>query len=257
MSVSRQQIVCAIVALIGAGLYFGNKPSETDHRANSISEAPNEARGVDPHPNTFAGYECTEDCSGHEAGYAWAEEHGISDGDECDAAGQHSNSPPLQKDATHMSMGKPAIPRRAEIPTTTTDLRPNSHYLFLLSRMSPRFLFDTLKYPAFSEARLLRGHIARRRWRLLWRTLKWREALSPSEYFAPRAVIFTGIGFLGSISTTSRPAYEQDAPPKEIRWRIGQYVRRWAAWVAAGLAPRSVALWTRRKLGSRCHPFLT
>jgi hypothetical protein len=29
----------------------------------------------------------------HEAGYKWAEEHGIADGDACDAAGEHSNSP--------------------------------------------------------------------------------------------------------------------------------------------------------------------
>jgi hypothetical protein len=32
----------------------------------------------------FHGYACTVDCSGHEAGYAWAEEHGIDDPDECD-----------------------------------------------------------------------------------------------------------------------------------------------------------------------------
>jgi hypothetical protein len=49
--------------------------------------------GVQPAPKTFDGYECTVDCSGHQAGYYWAEEHGISDGDDCDAAGEHSNSP--------------------------------------------------------------------------------------------------------------------------------------------------------------------
>lgn len=32
---------------------------------------------------TFAGYECTQDCSGHEAGYAWAEENNITDPDDC------------------------------------------------------------------------------------------------------------------------------------------------------------------------------
>lgn len=31
----------------------------------------------------FHGYECTEDCSGHEAGYAWAERHDIDDPDDC------------------------------------------------------------------------------------------------------------------------------------------------------------------------------
>lgn len=34
--------------------------------------------------NTFNGYDCTEDCSGHEAGYEWAEENDISDGYDCD-----------------------------------------------------------------------------------------------------------------------------------------------------------------------------
>ncbi len=31
----------------------------------------------------FHGYRCTLDCSGHEAGYRWAEEHGIDDADDC------------------------------------------------------------------------------------------------------------------------------------------------------------------------------
>lgn len=32
---------------------------------------------------TFNGYECTEDCSGHEAGYNWAEENYIEDENDC------------------------------------------------------------------------------------------------------------------------------------------------------------------------------
>lgn len=31
----------------------------------------------------FHGYECTDDCSGHEAGYNWAEEKDIDDIDNC------------------------------------------------------------------------------------------------------------------------------------------------------------------------------
>lgn len=38
---------------------------------------------------TFNGYTCTEDCSGHEAGYEWAAENGISDPGDC---GGNSNS---------------------------------------------------------------------------------------------------------------------------------------------------------------------
>ena len=29
--------------------------------------------------------------------------------------------------------------------------------------------------------------------------------------------------------------YEQDAPPQEVRQRIGQYVRRWKRWVMSGV----------------------
>ncbi len=31
----------------------------------------------------FGGYPCTQDCSGHEAGYEWAQEKGIDDPDDC------------------------------------------------------------------------------------------------------------------------------------------------------------------------------
>jgi len=33
---------------------------------------------------TFNNYPCTIDCSGHEAGYEWAEENSITDPDECE-----------------------------------------------------------------------------------------------------------------------------------------------------------------------------
>ncbi|HEV7702195.1 MAG TPA: hypothetical protein VGO63_02000 [Candidatus Paceibacterota bacterium] len=38
---------------------------------------------------TFYGYDCKGDCSGHEAGYKWAENKNITDEDEC---GGNSNS---------------------------------------------------------------------------------------------------------------------------------------------------------------------
>lgn len=34
---------------------------------------------------TFGGYECTEDCSGHKAGYEWAEAHDFTDETQCEA----------------------------------------------------------------------------------------------------------------------------------------------------------------------------
>lgn len=39
----------------------------------------------------FDGYPCTEDCSGHEAGYEWAEENGITQ-DDVDNYSGNSNS---------------------------------------------------------------------------------------------------------------------------------------------------------------------
>ena len=38
---------------------------------------------TDPDKQYFKGYECSEDCSGHEAGYSWAEERGIRSEEEC------------------------------------------------------------------------------------------------------------------------------------------------------------------------------
>lgn len=32
---------------------------------------------------TYNGYKCTDDCSGHEAGYEWARRKGIADPDDC------------------------------------------------------------------------------------------------------------------------------------------------------------------------------
>lgn len=43
--------------------------------------------GLSSLPSThlyFKGDPCTIDCSGHEAGYEWAEENGIDDPDDCD-----------------------------------------------------------------------------------------------------------------------------------------------------------------------------
>lgn len=37
---------------------------------------------------SFHGYPCTVDCSGHEAGYDWAEKHDITDPDDCSGNSQ-------------------------------------------------------------------------------------------------------------------------------------------------------------------------
>jgi hypothetical protein len=66
-----------------------SSPSDSDSPATEPSDSPKTGSS----PSTFAGDSCTSDCSGHEAGYNWAEEHGIDDESDCDTAGETSNSP--------------------------------------------------------------------------------------------------------------------------------------------------------------------
>ena len=40
---------------------------------------------------TFGGNECTDDCSGHQAGYDWAEQNEVDDEDACDTPSQSFN----------------------------------------------------------------------------------------------------------------------------------------------------------------------
>lgn len=52
---------------------FGSDDEAFDWCAEAISERSGE----------FHGYECTDDCSGHQAGWDWAETHAIDDPDDC------------------------------------------------------------------------------------------------------------------------------------------------------------------------------
>lgn len=38
--------------------------------------------------DTFKGYQCTQDCSGHKAGYAWAQRKGVTDPAQCTGKSQ-------------------------------------------------------------------------------------------------------------------------------------------------------------------------
>jgi hypothetical protein len=38
--------------------------------------------------NNFNGYPCTQDCSGHQAGYEWAQQNGITSPSQCDGSSQ-------------------------------------------------------------------------------------------------------------------------------------------------------------------------
>jgi hypothetical protein len=52
--------------------------SRNDNRAEDYSDD-----GGTDGPGTFHGDPCTVDCSGHQAGYDWAEQHDIDDEDNC------------------------------------------------------------------------------------------------------------------------------------------------------------------------------
>jgi hypothetical protein len=90
--------------LIAAGLVYlltrskpavQTTPTVVSSASDSTSPAnePKETSTTTPNPRTFAGDPCTSDCSGHEAGYNWADEKGIDDESDCDTAGDTSNSP--------------------------------------------------------------------------------------------------------------------------------------------------------------------
>ncbi len=68
-----------IVTAVAAFFFFSATKKPRTVGAEPKLEAPVH---VAP-PLTFGGYACTEDCSGHEAGYQWAEEQGISNPDDC------------------------------------------------------------------------------------------------------------------------------------------------------------------------------
>lgn len=76
-----------IVLAIGAVAYWANS---TEHHSqgssNSTTDGPDSDEDSDSaadSPKTFHGDPCTSDCSGHQAGYDWAERHDIDDEDDC------------------------------------------------------------------------------------------------------------------------------------------------------------------------------
>jgi hypothetical protein len=71
-------IMLAIAALI----YWSNSDDHRSQASSAKAEAYSDNGGADG-SGTFHGEPCTVDCSGHQAGYDWAEEHDIVDEDNC------------------------------------------------------------------------------------------------------------------------------------------------------------------------------
>jgi hypothetical protein len=96
----NKKLVFGVLIAAGLAFLFTRSETETHSTPTSLSTpADSDSAGPDATSSTprsnpsFAGDPCTSDCSGHEAGYNWAEEKGIDDEDDCDAAGDTSNSP--------------------------------------------------------------------------------------------------------------------------------------------------------------------
>lgn len=67
---------------IGAIAYWSNSDSHHSQASTATTEDASDDDSSDD-PGSFHGYPCTVDCSGHQAGYDWAEQHDIDDEDSC------------------------------------------------------------------------------------------------------------------------------------------------------------------------------
>lgn len=59
---------------------YSDSDNNNDNDEDAASDEDDQAN---PEPPRFMGSPCTDDCSGHEAGYQWAEEKDIDDPDDC------------------------------------------------------------------------------------------------------------------------------------------------------------------------------
>jgi hypothetical protein len=82
---------------VGVFMYFApthhDKPQPVSDPAATYPTPPDSTNTYVPPPTSFGGHTCLGNCSGHQAGYDWAEDKGITDVEDCDAAGDSHNSP--------------------------------------------------------------------------------------------------------------------------------------------------------------------
>lgn len=81
-------IIYLIIKFVSSTNSDTNNYYDTNENTDYYSESDDRLDNED-NVDTFHGYECTEDCSGHEAGYEWADENEINSIDDC---GGNSNS---------------------------------------------------------------------------------------------------------------------------------------------------------------------
>lgn len=80
------------IIVVGVGIYYLTDSPDDNSQIEGVQSQPSffnptnpaeEENNLDNGDLYFHGYTCTEDCSGHEAGYEWAEENDITDPDDC------------------------------------------------------------------------------------------------------------------------------------------------------------------------------
>lgn len=85
--------VCVVIAVffsvVLTGCGYNNSSTGSDSSSSDTSSTSDQVDSNSDTSSTFHGNTCTGDCSGHEAGYDWAEEQGITDPSDC---GGNSNS---------------------------------------------------------------------------------------------------------------------------------------------------------------------
>jgi hypothetical protein len=62
-------------------VYVANSTDHDTHAKSTTKAIPED--DMDSSSSQFHGFDCKADCSGHQAGYDWAEEHDIADEDDC------------------------------------------------------------------------------------------------------------------------------------------------------------------------------
>lgn len=89
MKIYLKKIYLSLIVFLAVFLLSGCSDYSNENYGVDDDFAIENVELADNEPRTFNGYECTDDCSGHEAGYNWAEEKGITDSSDC---GGNSNS---------------------------------------------------------------------------------------------------------------------------------------------------------------------
>lgn len=72
-----------VLLIIFSGFFLSGCTSSNSTYKSSYYGDDSYYEDYEDEPVTSDNWECTDDCSGHEAGFEWAEDHGITDSEDC------------------------------------------------------------------------------------------------------------------------------------------------------------------------------